>query len=39
LKKINHKLEKSIFNPYAISAGDNAFIEEHEAKDRDIKKK
>lgn len=37
--KINHRLEKSTYSPFAISASENAFIEESEAKDRDIKKK
>jgi hypothetical protein len=31
-------LEKSIFNPFAISAGDNAFLEQEDARIRDIKK-
>ena len=33
------KLEKSVFNPYSISASDNAFIEENEARERDARKK
>ena len=39
LNKINMKLEKSVFNPYSISASDYAFIEENEAKERDSKKR
>ena len=33
------KLEKTVYNPYSISASDNAFIEENNAKERDINKK
>jgi len=33
------RVEKSAINPFAISASDNAQIEECEAKDRDLKKK
>ena len=29
------RLEKTVYNPYAISASDTAFLEENEAKDRD----
>ena len=32
------RLEKAAFNPFAISASDNAQLEESEAKDRDLKK-
>lgn len=39
LKKINHRLEQHKVNPFAISASENAVIEESDAKDRDIKKK
>ena len=39
LNKINHKLEQHKIVPFAISASENAVIEENDAKDRDVKKK
>lgn len=39
LNKINPRLELHRATPYAISASENAFLEESDAKDRQIKKK
>ncbi|CDW78193.1 UNKNOWN [Stylonychia lemnae] len=39
LHKVNFRLEQHQANPYALSAGENAQIEESDAKDRDAKKR